>query len=529
MMLKNAHLSFVLILMVSMALVTASMAAAAPGIADAPSVALQATSIDGRSITFIKATLKRLMAAAMVSNPRINAVYTPVAVTSPASADATLTKQYFAATSGGPTTIAMSHFLVHGGTATQFPSQPFLVFPVSYDGPTGGSNLSGYLPGSYLSAWTWEVEFSTDAPTIEISTLATRMQNYEVIVGDQYSTAESIVPNSYSGPQVTRLIFGSSTPRRIRFRSRGVSAFKGVSVGASYTVWKPSAGDTIIVAATGDSYFEGQGIGFTTGKRVPSNPDGSLGNAIADQMGWSDLREVAVGSTGYLVNAVTRSTVLNQIPHWGFTPNVILCGSGFNDEALLFGGSAFTGSISGNELTVTALSRGPLVIGQTLTGAGISGSPTITPGGSGTGGAGKYNLSANFTVSSEVITGAITASLIATQATATWAAMRDAYPRAIIFVFGPWSGARNQRSTMLATENAISAAFTAWGDRNSYFIPVNTDPAPWTTGTGNSNAPNGTGNSDYYMASDTTHPNDAGHIQYANRAVVGIRSVISGF
>ena len=57
--------------------------------------------------------------------------------------------------------------------------------------------------------------------------------------------------------------------------------------------------------------------------------------------------------------------------------------------------STTTGSISGTTLTVAGTPTGLIEIGQTISGSGIAGSPTITAYGTGTGGAGTYTLSAS--------------------------------------------------------------------------------------------------------------------------------------
>jgi len=73
-------------------------------------------------------------------------------------------------------------------------------------------------------------------------------------------------------------------------------------------------------------------------------------------------------------------------------------------------GSVFTGSISGNILTVTGpLTSGAITLGQTLTGSGISNGTTIVAFGSGAGGnanqAGTYTVNIFQTVPSTTITG----------------------------------------------------------------------------------------------------------------------------
>ena len=72
-------------------------------------------------------------------------------------------------------------------------------------------------------------------------------------------------------------------------------------------------------------------------------------------------------------------------------------------------GANFTGSISGNVLTVTGITQGALALGQTLSGTGIANGTTITAFGTGAGGNvndnGTYTVSISQTVSSTAING----------------------------------------------------------------------------------------------------------------------------
>lgn len=81
---------------------------------------------------------------------------------------------------------------------------------------------------------------------------------------------------------------------------------------------------------------------------------------------------------------------------------------GFNGSAT---GGVGTASIAGTTMTVTAMTSGAFAVGQTLSGAGVTGGTTITALGTGTGGTGTYTVSASQTVASTGITGANTASL----------------------------------------------------------------------------------------------------------------------
>jgi len=72
-------------------------------------------------------------------------------------------------------------------------------------------------------------------------------------------------------------------------------------------------------------------------------------------------------------------------------------------------GSAFTGSISGTTLTVTALTSGAITMGQTISGTGVSSGTTIVGFTSGAGGnvneLGTYTVSRSQTVASTAMTG----------------------------------------------------------------------------------------------------------------------------
>jgi len=69
---------------------------------------------------------------------------------------------------------------------------------------------------------------------------------------------------------------------------------------------------------------------------------------------------------------------------------------------------AFTGSISGTTLTVTAVSQGYIGLGAVITGTGVTTGTTISGLISGTGGTGTYQVSVSQTVGSESMTATIT-------------------------------------------------------------------------------------------------------------------------
>jgi hypothetical protein len=70
------------------------------------------------------------------------------------------------------------------------------------------------------------------------------------------------------------------------------------------------------------------------------------------------------------------------------------------------GGAVFTGSISGNILTVTSVASGTIVVGQSLAGANVVPGTTVTALGTGMGNAGTYTVSLNQNTPSTTITAA---------------------------------------------------------------------------------------------------------------------------
>ena len=86
-------------------------------------------------------------------------------------------------------------------------------------------------------------------------------------------------------------------------------------------------------------------------------------------------------------------------------------------------------------------------------------------------------------------------------------------------------------STGLACNAAKLAAVQQVNDPYTFFIPDITAPGgSWFTGTGDSTAPNGTGNSDVYVNGTTLpHPTEAGHYFYAVNLVQAIRNVLNAY
>jgi lysophospholipase L1-like esterase len=115
-------------------------------------------------------------------------------------------------------------------------------------------------------------------------------------------------------------------------------------------------------------------------------------------------------------------------------------------------------------------------------------------------------------------------SSIVAAAVSAFAAMRAAWPSALIVCGGPWwVGGATAMAAWAARETAIFSAVDA-----DVFIPQATGPGvPWFTGSGRVGATTGSGNSDAYVYSDNVHPTQAGHDYAGVRFAEALREALS--
>lgn len=136
----------------------------------------------------------------------------------------------------------------------------------------------------------------------------------------------------------------------------------------------------------------------------------------------------AVSGTTLTVSAVSSGTVaVNQkVTGTGIPSDMLITtlgtgSGGTGTYTVSYAGSAasVTGSIAATTLTVTSVGSGTLIIGQTISGTGISSGTKITGFGTGTGGTGTYTVSISQTASSTTISAVGTFTSIAMSLTST--------------------------------------------------------------------------------------------------------------
>lgn len=119
--------------------------------------------------------------------------------------------------------------------------------------------------------------------------------------------------------------------------------------------------------------------------------------------------------------------------------------------------------------------------------------------------------------------------------------LRAALPQAVLAAMGPWAPRENKPPDPVALSKAdtirqaLQAAGGPWiflnnlqggwtnssGARGDGTAP---QTGPWQTGTGNTGAPNGSGNGDRYLSNDGVHPNDAGSQFLGERMAADLRA-----
>jgi hypothetical protein len=135
-------------------------------------------------------------------------------------------------------------------------------------------------------------------------------------------------------------------------------------------------------------------VALANGPDVPSNAATLVQNAIISAFAGGDGGSRAgIGSTIYASRFITPVAALGT---WVRIVSLQVGSPNAPD-------AAFTGSISGTTLTVSAIGSGTIMSGSVVTGSNIVAGTTITAFGSGTGGTGTYTVSMSQTVGSEAM------------------------------------------------------------------------------------------------------------------------------
>lgn len=105
-------------------------------------------------------------------------------------------------------------------------------------------------------------------------------------------------------------------------------------------------------------------------------------------------------------------------------------------------------------------------------------------------------------------------------------AARNVLPNSLIILGGTIGGTSPANNALLETD--MKTAVNTFNDPNCFFLPECSDTPSWETGTGNINAPNGTGNNDIYKGpTDTIHPSLLAIGYHAQKDANAIRNLVN--
>lgn len=245
---------------------------------------------------------------------------TPPTITSGLSnLDGTLTKSYRTVSDS-----ALGYYRVSGAIATETVASVYTTgWSVSNPGGAGGNTAFD----AAHSTWGWAIEWETDAPKVMIRLLNSSLK-WMAEVDDQRVSATAQAYPGTSGTGYILLDFtsaGGSAVRKFRFEMCEASAFDGVYVGPTYTIWKPQDENGVIASVVGDSIEAGAGA---------SAEFWAANKWLGKLLGWTDVRQVAFGGTGFVIPGSfnTFGSALRVADVVASAPDVLLVVPSQNDD-----------------------------------------------------------------------------------------------------------------------------------------------------------------------------------------------------
>lgn len=245
-------------------------------------------------------------------------------------------------------------FRITGGTATQVYSGTYVVAP-SVTMPSGsGGNANGL---STKNAYGWTVEFYSDAPIVMMWMINTTNQMM-VEVDDQPISATTFALPGGGGNGWLTLDFtsaGGAKVRKFRLELAYSAAFGGVYVGPTYLVWAPISETNLRVATVGDSLHTQTGASF---------PNGGWQKITGKLLGWTDVRQVAFGGTGFTNNGSTYNTfgAAQRIADTvAAAPDLLIMQASQNDDTATASATT-TAALAAFQAYRTALPKVPIVV-----------------------------------------------------------------------------------------------------------------------------------------------------------------------
>lgn len=390
-----------------------------------------------------------------------NGVDLAVMATPPTLASTTTHPSALTQVYGGSNAAVATQAYVIGGIQVQ----PFsLAFTSAIASVSGGTTNIGN--GAYVSNGC-ALEFMTDAKKISIcNSAAGTSSTFRVLVNDQYV--------SLTG---TAFAAAGTCWNTIDFTSAGGNAVRKIR-------FETDASNNIYIGGVGGFQQQGIAVGPTESIWLP--PTENRIKAI-----WYGASYVF--GTGATYGANSFAGIASKLLGWD------------NPWQTSFGGIGYQATSGG-----TVPNFAQHIVDVTIN------SPDVVVL-CGDGPYNDVNAPPNFTAALAAEPGAVT-SLLKT--------IRGALPLVPIFVMGCFPGNSGPGTQQTQMEAAVLQGVNAFKDSRTFWVPIISDPnGSWMTGTGSTQAPSGTGNSDRYSnGNDAFHPNDAGHQYFGRQTARAIRN-----
>ena len=169
----------------------------------------------------------------------------------------------------------------------------------------------------------------------------------------------------------TSTSISKAATRRFRIEGDQATGMRGVHIPPSYTVWAPQDQNAITACVVGDSNVAQTGA---------TCPNGGYAISMGKMLGWSDVREIAFGGTGWVNQGSVSSTfgdATRVADVVAAAPDILVLGASTNDNA----SSAATitaAALAGFQAYRTALPNVPIIVMGVQPGSGGPAAATLT-------------------------------------------------------------------------------------------------------------------------------------------------------
>ncbi|NBY46302.1 MAG: hypothetical protein EBQ56_00725, partial [Proteobacteria bacterium] len=340
---------------------------------------------------------------------------------------------------------------------------------ISGTGVTAGTTITAIGPGTSGGAGTYTVSASqkVDSGTMTTATVAPTFKagavTITVTASETLTAAPVISINQPGTTDITNtLLIGTVPGKTFTYAYTVTLATGGTYIDGTTTVsvsGSDAAGNASTTITSGNTFLTDTAVPTVT--RVSSTvPDGSYGtvtgSTIPVTVTFTEPVYVTPASASFTgqiaTNQLTTSSATGTIaigqviscplssPNCGITPGTTITAGAASPYTISTPATAFTGTINDKTLTVSAVTTGKIVVGQTIAGTGVTLNTKVTALGTGTGGVGTYTVDISQTVSTATAITTSVASVIGVTASGPSLALNTTSPASTGLAYASGSG-----------------------------------------------------------------------------------------